>query len=458
MIKRILLLAGCLVPPFGVLLQIGRQKNPVVITKIKEPALSEWFERCATPAKTYLQYHEFDAAYQNFMQVQSQLLQEPTIWTQENAINLKNKEFQPYTQKLVVTPNTNLFIWGDLHGDLPGFNQSLKQLNSSGMLDNNFKIKPDAYFIFLGDYVDRGTHGAEILYLLMRLKIANPTQVFMARGNHEDITINQRNGFKKEIQKKFPPQSEAIINLMPFFYNSLPVGIFIGCTTTNNSTDYILCCHGALEVGYNPTPFFLDATKRYDRIIKLDSTHNIECIKQIYPEKQLIQGDAIKKYLKELHTKEQLNPDDMSMMWGDFQALPGQTAISAFNYIRGCTITYGENLTAGLFTCYSKPGSWNLQAVIRGHQHHATMPGLHRNKHNCGIYRQPWQVPIFTTVATDSAANTDLMSHCFLKITTAASFATWQLEHQYQDKAGIWHAKNGYLSLWENCDNPVPAN
>ena len=42
------------------------------------------------------------------------------------------------------------------------------------------------YMVFLGDYVDRGFYGTEVLYTIMMLKIANPEKVILLRGNHED--------------------------------------------------------------------------------------------------------------------------------------------------------------------------------------------------------------------------------------------------------------------------------
>ena len=84
----------------------------------------------------------------------------------------------------------------------------------------------------------------------------NPHQVFLIRGNHEDHTCGaHKRQFQQEIIQKYPNNSDLVAKKIARIYNFLPVAIFIG-VESGQQTDYVLCCHGFLELGYHPAKLF----------------------------------------------------------------------------------------------------------------------------------------------------------------------------------------------------------
>jgi len=81
-------------------------------------------------------------------------------------------------------------IVGDLHGDLEA------ALKITGRYLESYKL------VFLGDYVDRGNFSIETVSYLLALKLMHPERVFLLRGNHESILVNQSYGFYYELVKK----------------------------------------------------------------------------------------------------------------------------------------------------------------------------------------------------------------------------------------------------------------
>jgi len=128
----------------------------------------------------------------------------------------------------IITISPPVIICGDLHGQ---FYDLLELFKKSG------GPPPEQKFIFLGDYIDRGSNSLETIELLICLKCLYPDKTILIRGNHESRNISFIYGFYDEINRKYGNSQpwklfNEIFDLMPL------------CAVIDKT---IFCVHGGLS-------------------------------------------------------------------------------------------------------------------------------------------------------------------------------------------------------------------
>lgn len=84
--------------------------------------------------------------------------------------------------KALYSETKKVTIVGDIHGSLADLFFALSDFEN---IDKNV-------YIFNGDFVDRGENGTEVIILLFVLTLVYPKNIYLNRGNHEDVLINVR--------------------------------------------------------------------------------------------------------------------------------------------------------------------------------------------------------------------------------------------------------------------------
>lgn len=144
------------------------------------------------------------------------------------------------SQPMLLELEAPLKVCGDVHGQ---YYDLLRLFEYGG-------FPPEANYLFLGDYVDRGKQSLETICLLLSYKIKYPENFFILRGNHECASINRIYGFYDECKRRFG------IKLWKTFtdcFNCLPCAAVID--------EKIFCMHG----GLSPELTALDQVKRIMR-------------------------------------------------------------------------------------------------------------------------------------------------------------------------------------------------
>ncbi|RRT64561.1 hypothetical protein B296_00020402 [Ensete ventricosum] len=121
-------------------------------------------------------------------------------------------------------------ICGDIHGQ---YTDLLRLFEYGG-------YPPEANYLFLGDYVDRGKQSIETICLLLAYKIKYPENFFLLRGNHECASINRIYGFYDECKRRY---NVRLWKVFTDCFNCLPVAALVD--------DKILCMHGGLSPELN---------------------------------------------------------------------------------------------------------------------------------------------------------------------------------------------------------------
>lgn len=129
-------------------------------------------------------------------------------------------------QPMLLELEAPLKICGDIHGQ---YYDLLRLFEYGG-------FPPEANYLFLGDYVDRGKQSLETICLLLAYKIKFPENFFLLRGNHEAANINRIYGFYDECKRRY---NIKLWRLFTQCFNCLPVAALI--------SRKILAMHGGLS-------------------------------------------------------------------------------------------------------------------------------------------------------------------------------------------------------------------
>jgi serine/threonine-protein phosphatase PP1 catalytic subunit len=179
-------------------------------------------------------------------------------------------------QPILLDLEAPIKVCGDIHGQ---YYDLLRLFEYGG-------FPPEANYLFMGDYVDRGKQSLETICLLLAYKIKYPENFFILRGNHECASINRIYGFydeckciitiicvcmcifKYEVVDMYIGKRRYNIKLWKIFtdcFNCLPIAAVID--------EKIMCMHG----GLSPDLQTMEQIRRVMRPTDVPDTGKVSC-------------------------------------------------------------------------------------------------------------------------------------------------------------------------------------
>lgn len=92
-------------------------------------------------------------------------------------------ETHPNIVEIPVRSGSRITICGDVHGQFYDVIDGIFAGNGLPSVENPY--------VFNGDFVDRGSFSVEVMLLLLSLKVACPSSMYLTRGNHESTDMTE---------------------------------------------------------------------------------------------------------------------------------------------------------------------------------------------------------------------------------------------------------------------------
>ena len=145
------------------------------------------------------------------------------------------------SQPMVLRLRGPIKIFGDIHGQYADLMRFFDLYGSPCEVKKEGGDLEGFDYLFIGDFVDRGSHSLETICLLMALKCKYPEHIHLIRGNHEDKWINNAFGLSDECQLRLgedPNDAKSVFARINCMFEFLPLAAII--------EDKVICLHGGI--------------------------------------------------------------------------------------------------------------------------------------------------------------------------------------------------------------------
>ncbi|XP_015890694.3 serine/threonine-protein phosphatase 7 inactive homolog isoform X2 [Ziziphus jujuba] len=198
----------------------------------------------------------------------------PSEFSSVMPLDVVDKLINTASSILIMEPNcvevgcdgedSRVVVVGDIHGQ---FHDLLNLFKLAGLPSEN------QFYVFNGNYVDKGAWGLEVFTVLLAWKVLMPSTVCLLRGNHESKHCTSRYGFEQEVRAKFGDQGEYVYNKCLECFKELPLAsVIASCVYTT---------HGGPFRSVHSASFQRSKRKRTQKL-ELGSLEDLSIIKRSF--------------------------------------------------------------------------------------------------------------------------------------------------------------------------------
>ncbi|CAN1854708.1 Serine/threonine-protein phosphatase 7 [Linum perenne] len=231
---------------------------------------------------------------------------------------------------------STVVVVGDVHGQL---HDVLLLFREAGFPSEN------RYFVFNGDYVDRGAWGLETFLILLAWKVFMPHRMFLLRGNHESKYCTSVYGFEKEVLAKYGDKGKHAYRKCLGCFEGLPLASIIA--------GRVYTAHGGLFRSNPPVTTTPSKRSKRKKNQKVNVNREASCL-ALGSFEEL--SKARRSVLDPPWEGHNLIPGDV--LWSDPTMKPGLSP----NKERGIGLLWGPDCTENFLKRF------DLKLIIRSHE------------------------------------------------------------------------------------------
>ena len=259
-------------------------------------------------------------------------------------------------------PPVETYVFGDYHGSLHAFalqhvqNRRRWYHETDGGGHSGNTLKPHVRLVFLGDYVDRSFYSLEVLYLVLKLRVNNPRNVFLLSGNHEDpapgnVFARQKqfwckHGWTWEVEhSKGDPRTAVDASMTELYrtFRHLPKAIL-----AETDCGRVQFSHGVMEEALTPLE---------EDLARVPNEAHATRVSEWLDEGV---DPSSNKFLSMVHGR--------AIVWTDVSVLDEEHHALKHSYV-----DRHQRTTFGLPPVRRYLERFGIQTILRGHQHHQSL-------------------------------------------------------------------------------------